>query len=153
MITKSDLKVLIIIQKYGFHNDWKNQTKYSEEKQLHLLDYTIRTINSKDYYSGWLIWIFRNFRSPLRNNKYQQGYNRKGIGSEKSREKKLIYYRLPQIIDKSRKTINTKLLGIFLWIILFPFSYFILTHFITLLIDLIKKGEFKKGLKLLNILF
>ena len=60
---------------------------------------------------------------------------------------------LPQILNKPRKNINTKLLGIFLWIILFPFCYFILTHLIPLFIDLVKKGEFKKGSKLLNIPF
>jgi len=60
---------------------------------------------------------------------------------------------LPQILNEPKKNLNTKLLGMFLWIILFPFCYFILTHLIILLVDLAKKGEFKKGLKLLNIPF
>ena len=32
--------------------------------------------------------------------------------------------------------------------ILFPFCYFILTHLLTLLVDVLKKREFKKGMKL-----
>jgi len=131
--------------KYGFHDEWKNQTKFTEEKQLQLLDYTIRTINSKECFNGWFIWIFRDFHSLMKSGKYQQGFNRKGIVSEKSFEKKMIYYRIPQLIEKQRKVLNTKLLGIILWIIFFPFSYLILTHLITIFSDLYGKIGFKKG--------
>lgn len=110
--------------KYGFHADWKKQEKFSEERQLHVLDYSIRTFNAKDYLAGWFIWIYRDFRSFLRQNKYQQGYNRKGIVSEKNQEK-MICKRFPQILNKKRDLLNTKVLGIFLWIILYPFAYII----------------------------
>ena len=131
--------------KFGFHDDWKNQTKFTEERQLYLLDYTIRTINSNQCFNGWFIWIFRDFRTLMKSGKYQQGFNRKGIVSEKSHEKKMIYYKIPQLIEKQRKVLNTKLLGIILWIIFFPFSYLILTHLITLLADLYGKIGYKKG--------
>ncbi|MFW9945333.1 MAG: glycoside hydrolase family 2 protein [Candidatus Odinarchaeota archaeon] len=131
--------------KYGFHDDWRNQTKFTEERQLQLLDYTIRTINSKEYFAGWLIWIFRDFRSLMKSGEYQQGFNRKGIVSEKSYEKKLIFYRIPKLIENQRKALNTKVLGIILWIIFFPFSYLVLTHLITILSDLHGKIGFKKG--------
>lgn len=114
--------------KYGFHDKWKNQTKFSEEKQLHVLDYSIRTFNAKNYLSGWFIWIYRDFRSFLRQNEYQEGYNRKGIVSEKN-EKKMIYHRIPKILNKKRNLLNTKILGIFLWIILYIPAY-ILTYLI-----------------------
>lgn len=116
--------------KYGFHADWNKQVKFSEERQLQLLDYTIRTINSKDFFAGWFIWIYRDFKSLKRNNKFQQGFNRKGIVSGEKNEKKLIFYRLPKIINQERKIRNTRIVGIILWILLFPFSFLIFTRLI-----------------------
>jgi beta-glucuronidase len=115
--------------KYGFHADWKDQTKFSEEKQLYVLDYTIRTLNSKDYIAGWFIWIYRDFRAFLRQNEFQQGFNRKGIVSGENNEKKLMYYRLPKIINEKRKVKSSKLIATIMWCIIFPFAY-ILTYFI-----------------------
>ncbi|GAI87446.1 unnamed protein product, partial [marine sediment metagenome] len=126
--------------KYGFRAGWKDQVKFSEEKQLYVLDYTIRTLNSKEFVAGWFLWAYRDFRAFLRTNKYQQGYNRKGIVSGEKNEKKLIYYRIPQIINERRKTINSKFGGIILWIILFPFAY-ILTYLLDLLLEF---GQIKK---------
>lgn len=73
--------------KYGFHS--KEFQKFSEEKQASILSESIRTFNSKDYIAGWIIWIYRDFRSPMRLNTYQQGFNRKGLVSDKN-ERKLI---------------------------------------------------------------
>lgn len=73
--------------KYGFHSN--KFRKFSEEKQVSILSESIRTFNSKDYIAGWIIWIYRDFRSPMRLNAYQQGFNRKGIVSDKN-EPKLI---------------------------------------------------------------
>jgi len=129
--------------KYGFHADWIKQVKFSEEKQLQVLDYTIRTINSKDYFAGWFIWIYRDFRAPKRLNKFQQGYNRKGIVSGENNEKKLIYYRFPKIISEKRKTYNTKILGILIWIIFFPLSYLLFTRMIDQFLEYrVKKEKF-----------
>lgn len=129
--------------KYGFHADWNKQVKFSEEKQLQVLDYTIRTINSKDHFAGWFIWIYRDFRAPKRLNKFQQGYNRKGIVSGEHNEKKLIYYRFPKIISEKRKTYNTKILGILLWIIFFPLSYLLFTRMIDQFLEYrVKKEKF-----------
>ncbi len=108
--------------KYGFHADQTRQKKFSEEKQLQVLDYTIRTLNSKDYIAGWFIWIYRDFRSLIKQEKYQKGFNRKGIVSEKN-QKKLMYYRLPHIINKKRKLISSRLISSLLWCIFFPFAY------------------------------
>ncbi|MEE9378935.1 MAG: glycoside hydrolase family 2 TIM barrel-domain containing protein, partial [Candidatus Lokiarchaeia archaeon] len=111
--------------KYGFHVDWNKQKKYSEEKQLQVLDYTIRTINSKEFIAGWFIWNYRDFKSIKRTNKFQEGFNRKGLVSGEKNEKKLVYYRIPKIINVKRKTFNTKIAGIILWIVLFPLSFFL----------------------------
>jgi beta-glucuronidase len=127
--------------KYGFHKDWKRQVKYSEERQLQILDHTIKTINSKDFFAGWFIWIYRDFKSPKRTNQYQQGFNRKGIVSGERNEKKLVYYILHKIINQKRKLFDTRLIGIILWIILFPFSFFIFTRLIDLFMNYIEKRD------------
>jgi beta-glucuronidase len=130
--------------KYGFHDDWGNQTKYSEERQLHVLDYSIRTFNSKDYLAGWFIWIYRDFRSLTRQNEYQQGFNRKGIVNEKNK-KKLIYYRIPKIIHKERKLLNTTFFGIILWLLLFPVAYIITYLIIDIFFILVERRTIEKG--------
>ncbi|MFX1596355.1 MAG: glycoside hydrolase family 2 protein [Promethearchaeota archaeon] len=128
--------------KYGFHAAWNKQIKYSEEKQLNLIDFTIRTINSKEYFAGWFIWIYRDFKSPIKTNQFQQGFNRKGIISEVKNEKKLIYYKIPKIINEKRRILNTKILGIFLWIIFYPLSYFLFTRIIDYVHKFIEKKPY-----------
>jgi beta-galactosidase/beta-glucuronidase len=61
--------------------------KYSEENQARTIAHTIRILNSKPYVAGWFIWVYRDFRSPLRTNQYQQGFNRKGIVDEDNHPK------------------------------------------------------------------
>jgi beta-glucuronidase len=125
--------------KYGFHSDWNKQKKYSEERQLQIIDYTIRTINSKNFFAGWFIWIYRDFKSSRRMNRYQQGFNRKGIVSGEKNEKKLIFYRIPQIIDKKRKSNNAKIIGIILWILFFPLSFLVFTRLIDLYLNYLEQ--------------
>ncbi|MFA6447902.1 MAG: glycoside hydrolase family 2 TIM barrel-domain containing protein [bacterium] len=82
----------------GFRSP-KRRSKYSENRQAEFLAHYIRTINGLDWISGWFIWIYRDFKSPMRNHKYQQGFNRKGIvGVE--REQKLICEMLPSLLDE-----------------------------------------------------
>ena len=132
--------------KYGFHAPWEEQAKFSEEKQLYVLDYTIRTLNSIDYVAGWFIWIYRDFRSFLRQNEYQQGYNRKGIVSGEKNEKKLIYHRLPQIINQPRKVKQSRLFSTLMWCILFPLAY-LLTYFIDTVLTSGQKKRIDAGLQ------
>ncbi|MFX0038480.1 MAG: glycoside hydrolase family 2 protein [Promethearchaeota archaeon] len=125
--------------KYGFHADWRKRVKYSEEKQLQILDYTIKTINSKGFYAGWFIWIYRDFKSIKRQNQFQQGFNRKGIVSGERNEKKLVYYRLNKILNEKRNVKKTRLIGIVLWVILFPLSFLIFTRLIDSFLNYIEK--------------
>ncbi len=97
---------------------------------MQILDYSIRTINSKEYFAYWFIWNYRDFKSAKRTNQYQQGFNRKGIVSGENNEKKLIYYRIPNILNEKRNVLNTKTIGIILWIVLFLFTFFIFTRLI-----------------------
>ncbi|MBA7649453.1 Beta-glucuronidase [subsurface metagenome] len=131
--------------KIGFKAGWKNQVKFSEERQVRVLDYTIRTLNSKDYIAGWFIWIYRDFRSLMRTNQFQQGYNRKGIVSEKN-ERKLIIKLFPEIVNEQRKVKNLSLLGSLLTAYFFPLliiGNFIFDFFILLSMNL----QYKRGVK------
>lgn len=131
--------------KIGFKAGWKNQVKFSEERQVRVLNYTIRTLNSKDYIAGWFIWIYRDFRSLMRTNQYQQGYNRKGIVSEKN-ERKLITKLFPEIVNEQRKVKNLSLLGSLLTAYFFPLliiGNFIFDFFILLSMNL----QYKRGVK------
>lgn len=102
----------------------------TENIRMQILDYSIRTINSKEYFAGCFIWNYRDFESAKRTFQYQQGFNRKGIVSGENNEKKLIYYKIPKILNEKRNVLNTKTIGIILWIVLFPFTFFIFTRLI-----------------------
>jgi hypothetical protein len=70
--------------KYGITDP---NIKSSEANQARLISYSIKVFNSKPYIAGWFIWLYRDFRSPMRLNPFQQGYNRKGIVDEQNRPK------------------------------------------------------------------
>lgn len=85
--------------KYGYRR--KNSTKFSEEYQAAVIGQKIRIAASKEYIAGWFIWIYRDFRSHMRTNIYQKGFNRKGIVDERNR-KKLISHFLPSLITRQQ---------------------------------------------------
>ncbi|WP_224069760.1 glycoside hydrolase family 2 protein [Arachidicoccus terrestris] len=77
--------------KYGFHAD--SLTRFSEEYQAwyyrELIDMLARM---PDNWVGMSPWILADFRSPKRNNPvYQEGWNRKGLYSDKGQKKKAFY--------------------------------------------------------------
>ncbi len=95
--------------KAGFLSPFRK--RFSENRQARLLEYYIKTLNSLDWMAGWFIWIYRDFRSPLRMNKHQHGFNRKGLVSEK-REQKKICARFPALLVETvdvRKAVAPKL--------------------------------------------
>ncbi|HMF32971.1 MAG TPA: hypothetical protein VKK79_16225, partial [Candidatus Lokiarchaeia archaeon] len=85
--------------KFGFRDPSKDPAKFSEDKQAAIIADQIRTLNAKPYVAGWFIWIYRDFRSPLRTNQYQQGFNRKGLVSDDN-EQKLIARVMPKIVNQ-----------------------------------------------------
>ncbi|HOO55881.1 MAG TPA: glycoside hydrolase family 2 TIM barrel-domain containing protein [bacterium] len=87
--------------KFGFRGG-KN-TKFTEDFQADFLSDYIKILNGKDWVAGWFIWIYRDFRSPIRMNRYQKGFNRKGIVSE-SNEQKQICGRFPALLKEKSKT-------------------------------------------------
>ncbi len=129
--------------KYGFRPGWENAKKFSEEWQYFVLDYTIRTLNAKEWIAGWFIWIYRDFRSLLRQNEYQQGFNRKGLVSGEANEKKLVYRRIPKIIQEKRRIHSNRTLSILIWVVLFPFAFMF-----TYILDFFMKfGQKKVGIE------
>jgi len=50
--------------------------------------------------------------------------------SYNKRDNHLIDIEIPKIINVKIKSLNTKIIGIILWIVLFPLSFFLITHVI-----------------------
>jgi beta-galactosidase/beta-glucuronidase len=99
--------------------------KHSETNQARIIDYSIKLFNSKPYIAGWFIWVYRDFRSPMRLNAYQQGFNRKGIVDEQNR---------PKLIARVlKRTINQKLLNVRMYE-RFPVFFSFIAHFLEELI-------------------
>lgn len=76
-----------------------NKEKFSEDRQAEFISSYIRTLNSHDWISGWFIWIWRDFSSPIRINKHQKRFNRKGLVSE-SNNPKLILEMMPRLLEE-----------------------------------------------------
>lgn len=85
--------------KLGHHADEATflAGRFSEERQAAVIAHHVRTFNAKPYVAGWFIWLYRDFRSHMRLNQYQQGYNRKGLVSEKN-EPKLVARMMPRLV-------------------------------------------------------
>ena len=110
MIYYSNRNYPLIISKFGVES--KKGTKrtkkiYSETYQMLIISYIIRILNAKPYISGWFLHTYRDFRSPNRLNKYQQGFDRNGLTEEikKKDDKKLIGRLMNQTVDV-KKTPN-----------------------------------------------
>ena len=86
--------------KFGFR-DKKGRARFSEDKQEKFLVRYIRTLNALPWVAGWFIWIYRDFRSPLRMNRFQKGYNRKGIVSENNEQKSFCAH-LPALLKQQK---------------------------------------------------
>jgi len=126
--------------KYGFHSN--EYQKFSEEKQASILSESIRTFNSKDYIAGWIIWIYRDFRSPMRLNMYQQGFNRKGVVSDKN-EPKLIAKVIKALLWEKPKKRRLKLLARY-YFLFKPVELLIFGIFYELFQNLFLKKKFEK---------
>jgi Beta-galactosidase/beta-glucuronidase len=64
---------------------------FTEDMQAHIYQKQIQTLRTVDYVKGMSPWILYDFRCPRRHNKYQQGYNLKGLLSCDKKHKKLAY--------------------------------------------------------------
>ncbi len=85
----------------GFHADSK--TRWSEEYQANLYKENIDMFERVPGLSGMTPWILADFQSPLRQlPNVQDGWNRKGLVSEKGR-KKQAFYVLQEYYESKKK--------------------------------------------------
>lgn len=68
--------------------------KFTEEYMEHVYEQQIETIKKLDYVKGMTPWILYDFTCPRRQNKFQNGYNRKGLIAEDKKTKKKAFYTL-----------------------------------------------------------
>ena len=96
---------------FGFHAN--KEARFSEEYQEWYYKEQIKMFKERfpDSYSGLSPWILVDFRSPKRNNPdYQNGWNTKGLISDKGEKKKAFYVLqayYKEIMEKE-KTANKK---------------------------------------------
>ncbi|GHV50177.1 beta-glucuronidase [Spirochaetia bacterium] len=65
---------------------------WTEDKQKRLFEQQIETIRKCPYIAGTTPWIFYDFRSPRRLNRYQEEFNRKGFIDADRKTKKSAFY-------------------------------------------------------------
>lgn len=96
ILNNTDLKKPVIITEFGAGakggNHSTKETLWSEEYQAELYKKQFETISKSPFIKGTTPWIFIDFRAVRRQNKYQEGYNRKGLICEDRKTKKLAYY-------------------------------------------------------------
>ena len=92
--TKLDKPVIITEfgagAKAGLHGP--KEQMWTEEFQEELYKKQFETIGKCKFIRGTTPWIFIDFRAVRRQNKYQEGFNRKGLIAEDRVTKKLAYY-------------------------------------------------------------
>jgi beta-glucuronidase len=64
---------------------------FTEEYMARVYQQQIEITRNIDYIRGFSPWILYDFRSPRRQNRFQQGYNRKGLIAEDKRTRKLAF--------------------------------------------------------------
>ncbi len=72
--------------KFGYH-DPEQQHRFSEDYQTSYYQATLAMADKIPFLAGMSPWIFKDFRSPRRQNVYQQGWNRKGLVDENGHRK------------------------------------------------------------------
>jgi beta-glucuronidase len=98
----------------GFGRREPLDVKSTEWKQASIVSHAIKSFNARPYMCGWAIWIFRDFKSHMRQGEHEQGYNRKGLVDEHGR-KKLLALWMPKLVGQRRNYRKWKMyLGMFI---------------------------------------
>ncbi len=71
---------------YGYH-DPEQKHRFSEDYQADFYRATLAMSDKVPFLAGMSPWILKDFRSPRRQNIYQQGWNRKGLIDENGHRK------------------------------------------------------------------
>jgi beta-glucuronidase len=86
----------VIITEFGggakAGNHGTKETMWTEEFQADLYRKQFATLDKCKYVKGMTPWIFYDFRAVRRLNRYQQGFNRKGLIDSDRKTRKLAYY-------------------------------------------------------------
>jgi len=69
---------------------------FTEEKQRKVYEDQIEKIRAISNIRGMTPWILYDFRTPLRTNSFQRGYNRKGLLSEDKKKRKQAFFTLKE---------------------------------------------------------
>ncbi len=78
--------------KKGFHSELGEGRIWSEEYQAKVYRYQVDMLSRNESVQGMSPWLLKDFRSAMRSfNGIQDGYNRKGIVSEKGEKKQAFY--------------------------------------------------------------
>jgi beta-glucuronidase len=73
---------------------------FTEDMQRNVYERQIQTLRTTDYVRGMSPWILFDFRCPRRTNRYQQGYNRKGLVAEDKRYRKPAFATLQRFYEE-----------------------------------------------------
>jgi beta-glucuronidase len=73
---------------------------FTEEHMEHVYERQIEVIRTLDYVQGMSPWILYDFRTPHRCNRFQRGWNRKGLIADDKRTKKLAFYVLQRFYQE-----------------------------------------------------
>jgi len=65
---------------------------WTEDKQKYIYERQTETFKKCSYIAGTTPWILYDFRCPRRHNRYQEGFNRKGLIDADRKTKKPAYY-------------------------------------------------------------
>jgi len=68
--------------------------KFTEEYMEHVYEIQISAIRKLEYVKGLTPWILYDFTCPRRQNRYQRGFNRKGLIAEDKKTRKKAFYTL-----------------------------------------------------------
>lgn len=85
----------VIISETGGGARWgkhgSENKRWTEEYQDKIYRNQIKALEKKEQVKGMSPWILFDFRTPVRMNEYQRGYNRKGLLNEAGRKKRAFY--------------------------------------------------------------
>ncbi|MDY0091577.1 MAG: glycoside hydrolase family 2 TIM barrel-domain containing protein [Candidatus Vecturithrix sp.] len=73
---------------------------FTEEYMARVYTRQIETIRKLDYVKGMSPWILYDFRASRRYNRFQRGYNRKGLIAQDKQTKKLAFYVLQKFYQQ-----------------------------------------------------
>lgn len=73
---------------------------FTEDYQLKVYQKQTEVLGKIEYIKGLSPWILFDFRCPRRTNKYQQGYNRKGLLSADKKHKKLAFFEMQRFYSE-----------------------------------------------------